>query len=80
MKEITQIKTISVDEQTVSQLEELLEQAKSGSLKSIIFIDQHKDGKCGHGWAGKPDIRMIGEMDNVKFNFFSMMYFPVAEE
>ena len=79
MKEVTKLKNISVDHQTVNQLKELLSLAESGELKSIIFIDEHKDGRVGHGWAGQPNIRMIGEMENVKFNFFSMMYFPVED-
>jgi len=76
MKEVKSIQSISTDDQTIKTLESLLEQAKSGSLKSIIFIDKHKDGKVGHGWSGQPDKRMIGEMEDVKFNIFSMMYFP----
>ena len=79
MKEVSVLKNISVDSQTVEQLKELLLQAESGELKSIIFIDEHKDGKVGHGWSGQPSTRMIGEIENVKFNFFSMMYFPVAD-
>ena len=75
MKEVKNIQSISTDEQTIKTLESLLEQARSGSLKSLIFIDKHKDGKVGHGWAGQPDKRMIGEMEDVKFNIFSMMYF-----
>lgn len=74
-----EVKNISVDNQTVEVLESLLEQAKAGNLKSVIFIDKYKDGKVGHGWAGQPDKGMIGEMEDVKFNIFSMMYFPVED-
>ena len=76
---MTEIKNISVDQQTVEALESLLEQAKTGNLQSVIFIDKYKDGKVGHGWSGQPDKRMIGEMEDVKFNFFSMMYFPMQD-
>ena len=77
---MSEIKNISVDQQTVDALESLLKEAKSGNLRSVIFIDKHKDGKVGHGWAGQPDKRMIGEMEDVKFNFFSMMYFPMEDK
>ena len=80
MKEVSSINSISVDNETVTQLEELLKSAKTGDLKSLIFIDKYKDGKVGHGWAGRPDKSMIGEMEDVKFNIFSQMYFAVADE
>jgi hypothetical protein len=79
MKIVKNVNNISVDDQTVAQLEELLKHAKTGELKSLIFIDQYKDGKVGHGWSGKPDKRMIGEIEDVKFNIFSQMYFQVVE-
>lgn len=80
MKIVSNVNNISVDDQTVAQLEELLKSAKAGDLKSLIFIDKYKDGKVGHGWAGKPDKRMVGEIEDVKFNIFSQMYFSMGEE
>ena len=80
MKEVSKINNISVDEQTVAQLEELLASAKAGELRSVVFIDKYKDGKVGHGWSGKPCKRMVGEIEDVKFNIFSQMYFSVVED
>lgn len=75
MNEVSNVNSISVDDETVTQLKELLKSAESGDLKSLIFVDKYKDGKVGHGWAGKPDKSMIGELEDVKFNIFSQMYF-----
>jgi len=83
IKEVTKPETIanvSVDEQTIATLEDLLSKAKTGELKSIMFVDKYKNGECGHGWAGKPDQQMIGEVENCKFNILSQMYFPVMPE
>lgn len=74
---VPSIGDISVDEQTVEMLEELLASAKSGELRSLIFVDRYKDGKVGHGWCGQPDKRMVGELEDIKFNIFSQMYFQV---
>ena len=77
MREVTSINNISTDDQTIAQIEELLSLAKSGELKSLIFIDEHKDGRVGHGWCGKPNKRMVGELEDVKFNIFSQIYVQV---
>ena len=79
MEEVKQIPNVSIDEQTISTLEDLLSKAKSGELKSIMFIEKYKNGTCAHGWAGQPDLRMIGELENAKFDMISQMYFPVME-
>ena len=80
MQEVTTLHKPKADEQTIELLEKLLERAKSGDLQSIIFIDSYQGGLVGHGWAGKPDKSMIGEMEDLKFNYFSQKYFPVAKE
>lgn len=80
MKEVTAIPNLSVDEQTIATLEDLLAKAKKGELKSLMFVDKYKNGECGHGWAGKPDMQMIGEVENMKFNMISQMYFPTMPE
>lgn len=71
---------IKPDQQTIETLKSLLKEAESGNLQSIIFIDKLKDGCLGNGWAGRPCKRMIGELEDVKFKFFSQAYFPVEEE
>ena len=80
MKVIENINKVKVDNLTVETLEELLEKAKSGELKSIMFVDSYRDGTVGHGWAGTPDHKMIGKLREVEFDFFSQMYFPMIEE
>ena len=80
MKEVTGIFETEVDQQTIDTLTELLDKAKSGELRSIIYVDGYRDGTAGSGWAGRPSFSMIGQLEDVKFNFFSQMYFPVTEE
>lgn len=71
MPNITSINTARTDQQTIETLEMLLEEAKSGRLKSLIYIDEYHDGKCGSGWAGTPTLRAIGELERVKFGYFA---------
>ena len=80
MEIVEAINVRQVDQQTIDTLKDLLDKAVSGELRSIMYVDKYRDGKCGHGWAGQPDMQMIGELENVKFNIFSMMYFPTQEE
>tara|TARA_R110002050_G_scaffold246395_2_gene384174 strand:- start:1094 stop:1336 length:243 start_codon:yes stop_codon:yes gene_type:complete len=79
LKEVKPVPTVGVDTQTVQALEALLASAKKGDLKSVIYIDQYKDGKCGHGWAGRPDNNMLGQIEDCKFNIISQRYFTVQE-
>jgi hypothetical protein len=79
MKEVKSISSTKVDQQTIDTLKELLGKAETGELRSVMFVDKYQDGKCGHGWSGKPDMHMVGEFENLKFDLFSMMYFPVQE-
>ena len=79
LEKVTSLSEKKVDSQTVETLTAMLESAKKGEINSIIFIDNYHDGKVGHGWSGKPNLRMIGELENVKFNFLSQMYFPVVD-
>lgn len=69
-----------VDQATIDTLKDLLSKAESGELRSLMFVEAYKNGDCGHGWAGQPDMQMIGEIENMKFDMLSMMYFPVVEE
>ena len=80
MEQVKSINSTKVDQQTIDALKELLGKAETGELRSVMFVDKYQNGEVGNGWAGQPDLRMIGEMENLKFNFFSQMYFPVAEE
>lgn len=80
MKEVTGIYQSKVDEQTIEMLEELLSKAKTGELRSLVFVDLYHDGQVKHGWSGRPTIEMMGELEHVKFDFFSQMYFPVIDE
>ena len=77
MVKAVEIKKNEVDAQIVETLEGLLEKAKNGELKSILFVDSYVDGKIGMGWAGRPDLVMIGKIEELKFDFFSQMYFPI---
>jgi hypothetical protein len=80
MKEVSNLFKPKACDQTVSIVEDLLEKAKSGELKSLVFVDEYQDGSAGHGWAGTPSKKMIGELEEVKFCIFSQMYFPIMEE
>lgn len=60
-----------VDGQTIEVLKELLGKAESGDLRSIMFVDKYRNGKCGMGWAGTPDLSMIGKIEELKFEFFT---------
>jgi len=80
MKEITKLNTKKVDDQTISLLKELLEKAENGELSSLIYIDKYHNGSVGHGWAGKPDNKMIGKIEELKFDFYSQAYFPMPKE
>ena len=70
----------TVDQKTIDILEDLLGKAKTGELQSIMFVDKYKNGDCAHGWAGRPDMQMLGEVENMKFDVLSQMYFPVIGE
>ena len=78
MKEVSSIKP-EIDPQTVETLKELLKQAQDGELRSLLFVQGYANGEVAHGWAGTPDLRMIGAIEDAKFNIFSQMYFPVEE-
>jgi len=80
MKDVSGIYQSKVDTQTIDVLEDLLAKAKTGELRSLMFIDGYRDGTVGSGWAGTPTKSMIGEIEDLKFNYFSMRYFPVEED
>ena len=79
MIKAVEIKKNKVDERTVETLKELLEKAETGELVSMLFIDSYRDGGIGMGWAGRPDLKMVGKIEELKFDFFSRMYFPVED-
>ena len=57
MNEVIDIRKPKIDVDTIAAIEELLERAKSGDLKSLMYVDKyHNGGGCGYGWAGTPDI------------------------
>ena len=80
MEKVTGINSKQVDQQTIDTLKGLLGEAESGNLRSILFIDKYRDGRCGHGWAGKPDTQMIGRIEELKFDYHSQMFFPQVDE
>ena len=59
------------DEQTILVLEELLEKAKSGELKALMYVDRYHNIQCGYGWAGTPDYLMIGKMRALEHMFLT---------
>lgn len=79
MKQVTSINSGSVDQQTIDTLKELLVEAESGRLRSILYVDKYMNGEVGSGWSGSPTADMIGCLEDLKFNFFSQMYFPMEE-
>ena len=62
-----------VDSQTIDTLKELLAAAESGELTALCFVDGYRDGKAAYGWAGRPTLAMIGQIENLKFDYFSQM-------
>ena len=80
MKEVTPIFESKVDQQTIDTLRELLTKAESGELRSLIYVDGYRDGSVGNGWSGQPNMLMIGNLEDIKFNFFSQAYFPVEDD
>ena len=79
MAKVTEIKSKQVDQQTVELLKELLAKAEKGELVSLLFVDSYDTGEVGMGWAGAPDQRMIGALEELKFGFFTEMYFPEGD-
>ena len=80
MKKVTSLKKSKVDEDLVNVLKELLSKAESGEMNSMLFVDGYTDNKVGMGWAGRPTRAMIGQIEELKFDYFSQMYFPVDPE
>jgi hypothetical protein len=80
IKEVAKITKPNRDQQTIDTLTEMLDRAKVGEIQSILWVEKTHDNLCGHGWAGCPDNQMIGEIEELKFNFNSQKYFPVVDE
>ena len=80
MKEVTPIFESKVDQQTVDTLKALLSKAESGELISLIYVDRYRDGTVGNGWAGQPNMLMIGHLEDIKFNFFSQAYSTTEDD
>jgi len=51
MPELNDIKDRSPNEGTINLLETLLEQAKSGELRSIFYVVSFDDQVATHGWS-----------------------------
>lgn len=71
---VVSINNPKVDETMVKLLEELLGEAKTGNLQSLMFVDKYQDGSISHGWSGVPDNQMIGQFEELKFDLYSQMY------
>ena len=56
------------NEDVVSYLEDLLEEAKKGKITSLCVITSTPDYSTGNGWAGmnKNNMAMIGEIETLK--------------
>lgn len=48
----------------IGELERLLEQAKSGELRSILFVGSYNNGDYVHGWGGfsKDEFGVLGKL------------------
>jgi len=71
IKEVEGINKSKTDPKIIERLEELLESAKSGDLASVMIIDLYFDGTCGSGWAGPPNMQMVGHMEELKLDFLN---------
>ena len=79
MSNVIDLHSKKVDEYLVETLKRLLEKAEKGELDSLIYVDKYTDGECGYGWNGVPDQTMIGVIEEMKYAFFSRLYFPIDE-
>jgi len=59
-----------IDDKTVEVLEDLLKEAKTGELISILYVDRNSDGGISFGWAGTPTDEMIAKLERIKFAYF----------
>ncbi len=62
-------KKIDPDPHTIDCLKDLLKQAESGEINSLIYVVQHSDELCSYGSVGYLDIqpnRMCGALENAK--------------
>lgn len=66
MKVIKNVNSAAVDQQTVETLTELLDSAKKGELRSVLFVDMYANGDIGSGWSGMPNRNMVGELEKIK--------------
>jgi len=72
MGELKDIKDTSPNDLLVSQLEKLLKKAKSGDLRSMIWICEWNNASVNHGWgvdARASERLMIAEMVMLQHNF-----------
>lgn len=50
MTEITDVKDCTPNEGLITALEELLTYAKSGEMRSLVWVNGWSDDSVGHGW------------------------------
>lgn len=58
-----------VNEGLVSHLETMLEQARSGNLRSAAYVGVYADGSCRHGWE-----KTSGDTDPVAAGIMCLHY------
>ena len=54
----------------IGQIEELLDDAKSGLLQGLVYVRREKGDRVCHGWAGigSHRKRIIGELEDLKLD------------
>lgn len=69
MTNLIDIKNSKVDTQTIAFLEEMLEMAKKGEIKSILYVCNPSDNQIFHGWEGAPNDEMMAFLDRLKLGY-----------
>ena len=70
-KNIENISSARVDRQAVDLLEDMLEAARNGALRSLMFVELHHDGTISYGWTGSPTDRMVAAIERVKLVYLT---------
>jgi hypothetical protein len=63
--------TPTVNEKLVTFLEDLLKDAKDGTINQVITVIGYSDGYFGHGWSinGTNLLSMVGEIECAKHDY-----------